>query len=270
MYKLTKIAGAVLGVVATMGVAGVANAIPVLQIVGSGGGAPVVTNQEAIGDPGGSVYPSAPGVPPGSGLPTALGGWPVPTSFDNDTTFGDNLGISGYDGSYLLLSEAANVTFQYMGHGNSTNTDLFQTSSDGGATWVTKFINQTSPNCGASGGSPLINCSNPGSSFSQAFNAGLIAFRFVNTTTPGTATNDGSGNLKDGPPGYFLGMDPYLTGTQYDTTGSAAYAGFSDLPQPGDHDYQDLVVRVSVPEPGTTLLLAAGLMGLAFGRRRQS
>jgi hypothetical protein len=36
-----------------------------------------------------------------------------------------------------------------------------------------------------------------------------------------------------------------------------------------DHDYEDLVVRMSaVPEPGTLFLLGAGLLGMAGIRRK--
>ena len=63
-----------------------------------------------------------------------------------------------------------------------------------------------------------------------------------------------------------------MAGSQYKTSGSAVYAGLTDLPSglAGDHDYEDLVVRVSVPEASNLLLLSAGLLGLGLARRRRS
>lgn len=273
MKTLTLAVGLAVG---SIGVAGVAHAVPMLQIVSNAAGDPALAaNQEAIGDPGGSVYPAAPSVPPGPGLPTELGGWPSSPNFAPDSMGytgpggAPAYGITGYDGSYLNLTQAGNVTFQFMGKGDATDTNLFQLYL--GGSWVTLFNNQTSDTCGASGSAtPSIVCSNPGSSVTQYLSAGLIPFQFVNMTNPATATNDGTNNPKDIAPGFFLGMDPYLASVQYDTSGTAAYAGFTDRPPPGDHDYEDLVVRMTVPEPGSIFLLGAGLIGLAGLRRRKA
>jgi len=77
--------------VAALGSIGAANAIPMLQIIGG-------TSAEAIGDPGGTAYPSAPSAVPvpvaGAGIPTALGGWPTPSpdTFGADSSFGGGKG----------------------------------------------------------------------------------------------------------------------------------------------------------------------------------
>lgn len=236
-----------------------AQAAPFFQIVASN------SNQESIGDPGGTAYPSTssatPG--PGSGLPTVLGGWPSTSSFVPDSV-GYNVpsgcsggvggtctaGISGFDGSYLNLTEPGTVTFQYMGKGDAANHNQFQISLDGGATWVTIFDNQNgNGTCGASGSpTPTIDCSPAGSSASYNFPAGLIPFRFVDLTNGLSSINDGTNNLKDSPsqPGYILGVDPYLASGPYNTTGQVVYAGFTDRPQEIDHDYEDLIVRMTV------------------------
>ncbi len=276
--------------------AGTAQASPSFQILAPG------TNQESIGDPGGTAYPSTasatPG--PGSGLPTVLGGWPSTSSFVPDSVGynfpsgctggvgGDcTAGISGFDGSYLNLTEPGTVTFQYMGKGDAVNHNQFQISLDGGATWVTIFDNWgANGTCGASGSpTPVIDCSYAGSSASYNFPAGLIPFRFVDLTNGLSSINDGTNNLKDIPsqPGYILGVDPYLASGPYNTTGQVVYAGFTDRPQDIDHDYEDLIVRMTVSgRPTSTsiptlsewgMILLAGILGLgaiiSLRQRRQ-
>jgi hypothetical protein len=49
-----------------------------------------------------------------------------------------------------------------------------------------------------------------------------------------------------------------------------AFLALSDLPYPGDHDFQDLTLLVTeVPEPASTTLLATALIGIALGIRRK-
>ena len=284
MNKYTRIAVAVLGVVATMGVAGVANAAPLLQILG-----PNLT-QEVTGDAGGTSYPWGGGSGGGAGIPSAAAGWPnnggggYPPGFAPDPSFppsgGGALGTSGYDTSYLWLTQDANVTFQFMGAGNSdlanqfwvNGTQLFQ---DG----------QTNP-IAVAGDPPAYSGNTSGGPFGQnqytifinvPNGGGWVPFQFV-TGNGVTLTNNGTdGNPPDNSdlPGYMLGVDPYLATGTFQTEGTAVFAGLADLPRSiggvilGDHDYQDMGVRISVPEPGSIFLLGAGLMGLAFGRRRQ-
>lgn len=270
----TILASAVVGVFALSGAISVASANS-LTIVDTAG----IAVAENIGDPGGTHYPSVPtpGASAGSGLPTALGGWPIDTGFGPDPSFppgGGALGIAGWDGAYLALEHAGDVTFQNLGHGDATNHDIFQVFTAG--SWLTIFDNTTSPVTGASGTPTPLYTDALGSSYTAFFGAGLIPFRFENLTTPGSAVNDGINNprAEDGvSPGYFLGIDPYLSNTVYpsvDHTGAAAFAGFTDLKGPGDHDYEDLVVRVSVPEPGSLMLLMLGLLGFGALRRRSA
>ncbi len=148
-----------------------------------------------------------------------------------------------------------------------------------GGAWTTIWDNQSRTNgtCGMSGPTTP-NCIFAGSSQTFTFAAGdllagdYLPFQFINLTTPGTATNDGTNNPspdKQGLAGYFLGMDPYLASGPFSNTGNVAYAGFTDLPG-GDHDYEDLAVRISVPEPGSIFLLGAGLIGLVGMRKRKA
>ncbi len=234
-------------------------------------------------------------------MPTIRGGWPNAASFDEDHTnpWGCTptvdcwIGISGYDASYLRLTEPGRVTFQFMGKGDASDNNQFQLYMNGA--WVTVWDNQSASNgtCGASGNPPAIDCSTDGSTVSFNIQAGYIPFRFVNLTTPtggAIATNDGTGGnpSPDKPPypsgpGFFLGMDPYQATGQYDTTGQVVYAGFTDrgftAPGSGDHDYEDLVVRMSVSglptsiptlsEWGMILLSSLLALGTILALRRQ-
>ncbi len=107
----------------------------------------------------------------------------------------------------------------------------------------------------------------------------MIAFRYV-TGNGVTVTNNVLGGNPDphpdpqnpnapGSPGYFLGVDPYMASGIFQSSGTAVYAGLTDLPGTSDHDFQDLGVRISVvPEPGGIALAFAGLAGLTFVSRR--
>lgn len=123
--KLTLVMGLTMTAMTLAGVPGLAQAVPMLQIVGSGGGAPDPANAEAIGDPGGTLYTNAPtpNASAGPGMPTALGGWPIGPGLAPDSGFNNSLGISGWDASYLKLAGlgtgSTNITFQFMGKGNA-------------------------------------------------------------------------------------------------------------------------------------------------------
>ena len=48
-----------------------------------------------------------------------------------------------------------------------------------------------------------------------------------------------------------------------------AYIGLSDLPYPGDHDFQDLGIRVSIPESPTWAMMLVGFAGLGYAAFRR-
>jgi len=286
MNKLTKIATAT-SLLLGLGMAGAANASPILQIVdGTGAGmlppaaSPAcppgdVSNCEVTGDAGGTSYPwpnanIAGGA--GAGVPSAAAGWPVGPGFGVDGSFNNALGTSGWHSSYLNLTQSANVTFQYMGDGNAANHNQFELFL--GGVWNLLFDNNVTAPCAvAPAATAPTNCA-AGSTGTFFINAGLVPFRYLASigTAPDTFTNDGRGNPDPhgNRGGYFLGVDPYLATGVFQNSGTTVYAGLTDLPGAGDHDFQDMAVRISVPEPGSIFLLGLGLLGLVAGRSRIS
>ncbi|NDC53306.1 MAG: PEP-CTERM sorting domain-containing protein [Planctomycetia bacterium] len=218
---------------------------------------------EAIGDAGGSSYTLANGWPAGVGLPTALGGWPTSApGFAPDASFGNNPGISGYHTSNLWLSDYAYVRFQFMGSGNAGYQNQFYVNGS------LVYDNKTTTTSG----------SNPTGQY--LFGPGLVPFTYVAnvTGTGGTATyvivnGSNTANPVNGA-AFFLGVDPYTTGTTFETSGTAVYIGLSDRPENvPDHDFQDLSVKVwisAVPEPGTFMLAVMGAGAAAIALRRRT
>lgn len=263
------IAGALVLALAGLGIAGTSQAAPLLTIVNTND-----ANKEVTGDPGGTSFPWVNGAPGGGpGVPSAGAGWPVGPGFAADPTFNNALGTSGWHGSYLQLNEATNVTFQFMGIGDSTiRPKTFDVFTGGG--WQSIFNDQTAP-CGAAGAAPVTPTCTPGANQRTfAMSAGYVPFRYTIGTAGslGILTNNGSGNPDNvgQNPGYFLGVDPYLATGTFQTSNTAVYAGLTDRAAPGDHDYQDFGVRISVvPEPESMGLLGLAFIGLMVTRRRR-
>jgi len=262
----TIIASSIVGLFALSGAMNLASA-NLLTIDNINGGTALAPNgvAETIGDPGGTNHanPATAGASAGVGMPTAQGGWPNSANFGSDSSFGGAKGISGWDGSSLILDQAGWVTFQFTGKGDATDHDQFLLN--GAVIWD----NQSSSNgtCGANGSA--LNCVFPKSEQTFFLNAGHIDFGYLNVTTGKSVHNDET-NIHDNlnGPAFFLGVDPYLGSG---LSGLAVYAGFTDLPADGDHDYEDLGVRIStVPEPSSLMLLILGILGFNALRRPAS
>ena len=302
MKSLAMAVGLAMG---SIGMVGVAQAMPILTIVQGG----AVAHQEVIGDAGGSVYPWAGGPGPGAGAPSDIAGmasgpgWPDAPGFAPDPSFGGARGTSGWDESYLLLSgvgagHTTAVTFQFMGGGDSTLQNQFWVQDPTDGIWKQMFLDShggntnpcpvangaTTPSCDLIGGSDLSNAPNK-NQYTLFLSDGFIPFRFITgngLVSDNTGAGNGNPTDESGLPGYMLGADPYLAPGPFsclEANGescTAVYAALSDLPRNGagpDHDYSDLAVRISIsaiPEPGNLFLLVAGLMGLSGLRRRKA
>jgi len=275
--KRTAIAAAALAGAALMVGTGGVQAAPFLQIMAQPG------SEEVTGDPGGTNYNVGPGTLNGPGLPSAGGGWPNTTpkpapngnGFAADPSF-PGVGMTGFHTSYLWLSEDANVTFQFMGKGNATQSNSFLVNGielfRGNTTTACPMLGGLAPTCDKLTGGPLAQ-NQYTFFFDVADGGGYVPFQYI-ADIPGnrvTLSNDGSGNFDPhtaNQPGYMLGVDPYQATGPYQTRGNVVYAGLSDRPAAGDHDFQDMGVRISVPEPGGVALVLAALLGLTITQRR--
>ena len=242
-----------------------ADAAPAFQLIETSTATPL--QPEAIGDPGGTTYTGSNGWPAGTGLPTALGRWPLvsgtyPPGFAPDVSFGNNYGITGFHSSNLYLTEDAYVQFEFGGSGDAVYQNQFYVNN------VLVYDTKTSSTNG------------PNPTGQYLFSAGFVPFKYIAnvTGTGGTSTYTIVNGFNTANPAdaaaFFLGFDPYTVSGTFTTSGtSAVYIGLSDRPEiVPDHDFQDLAVKVTitgVPEPGTLALAVIGAGGAcAFFRRR--
>ncbi len=139
-----------------------------------------------------------------------------------------SLGVTGTAPDLWLTP--GTYRFTYLGNGDAADHDIFTV------------------------GDHVIHWNDPvGTSFSYTVTAsGDLPFTYTNLTTGYSIAN--SAVAPDGRLDYgFYGVKPWL-----------AYIGLSDLPYPGDHDFQDLGIRVSIPESPTWAMMLVGFAGLGY------
>lgn len=154
------------------------------------------------------------------------------------------LGLTGYISGGVtgagpeLRATPGVYRFTYLGNGNAADDDIFTL------------------------GGRVIHWDDPiGASFAYAVGAGgALPFTYTNLTT-GASITDGAVNPTQELSYGLYPVNPWLV-----------YIGLSDLPYvgaPGDHDFQDLAIRVTIPEPATWIMMLAGFaaLGVPWGVR---
>lgn len=148
------------------------------------------------------------------------------------------------------------------GHGNSTFLNSFVVT-DGTTTQA--FCTQA--------GDPVCNGiqSVVGDTIKLFLPAGNIDFLFnMGSTGQNSVANDAVFDPVNNQGAYLAQIG--LGATPNPGAGNVAYLGLADqtVSPTGDQDFQDLTLRVSVPEPGSVALLGVGLLALVFIYRRKA
>lgn len=199
---------------------------------------------------------------------------PVPGTTDTwDTEAGQSIptGTAGYVGGTLVVTGGA-YTFTYgpatllagaTGHGDSILPDEFWVGANEAAAEAAGHVFCTQAGDASCGVNAL--ATTVGQSFTLLLAPGPVSFGF----------EFGTNNANELLNGQTNDLGAYLAQIGLGTTANAsdgrqAYLGLSDRAYPSlDHDFQDLTVQVTVPEPITLSLFGAGLAAGAVAMRRR-
>ncbi len=195
----------------------------------------------------------------------------APNTWTTETGQSIPTGTAGFVGGTLVVSGGGSLIFTYgggglvpgdTGHGDSSFMNEFWVGTSEAAAEAAGqvFCTQAEASCGGV-------ASAVGAHFVVNFGSGNVPFGFTFGANNASVLLNGQTNNAIG---------AYLAQIGLGTTANAgpglvAYLGLSDQSYPtGDSDFQDQVVKVNAtPEPGTMLLLGAGLIAVATAVRRK-
>ena len=182
------------------------------------------------------------------------------------------LGTTGYVvniSAPALVATPGVYKFTYLGAGDSVDDNKFTIA--GGGT----FCSQAFGGCNGGVQTPI------GTSFTMTLAAGAIPFVF--TASPNAGPNGPRGCvLTDGSTSNaqpYVGCADYFVALGNSTAtpgltslaGYSAYIGLTDLPFPGDHDFQDMAILVQqIPGPGSLAILGFGVLCLLATRKNRA